>query len=425
MKKILLLLGLATFAYGLFAQNFDLPCVNWNYKPEVQTVLLYADGNQLNEPIIPLDDMANRLTLMFDIIDGQGDILNYTFIHCTNDWQPTDIQRIKYASGFDSDRIDDIAFSRNTLVEYANYQLSFPKDEMMPLISGNYLLIVYGDDLNEENLYLTRRFMVLDEKAHIGASVPRYPDDLALTDTHQQLDVRVSMNDITTGNVQQYTNLTIKQNGRWDNMIEGLKPAFVYPDYISYEHNPATVFAATNQFQRFDISNFYFQSENLARIYETNDFFVIDIATMESRAHKPYGTYDDIHGEKVIYTEKEDTDFTIEGDYARVNFFYKCEYPYLDHDVYLMGAFNDWNFTERNKMLYDSHLHGYVLSLLLKQGHYNTMVVTSDRKTYEISTDLTAGNFWDTNNVYHLYFYYFNPIKGYDELIGYSAVNSH
>ena len=424
MKKTLLLLQWAFISLGLFAQDFDLPCGNINYKPEVQTVLLYADGDQLNEPVIPLDDMMGRLTLSFDVLNGQGDVLNYTFIHCTNDWYPTDIQRVQYASGFESDRVDDFAFSRNTLVDYVNYQLVFPREDLVPLISGNYLLIVYGDDMSEENIYLTRRFMVLDEKAHVGASVPRYPDDLSLADSHQQLDVRVAMGNIANGNVQQYTNLTIKQNGRLDNMVEGLKPSFVYPDYLSYEHEPLTVFPGINQFQRFNICNFYFQSENLAHIRQTDDYFEIDIATLESRARKAYSTYQDIHGEKVIYVEKTGEDPSTEADYARVNFFYQCETPY-DEDVYLMGAFNDWRFDDRNRMEYDPRYHGYFVSLLLKQGYYNFMVTTLDRNTLEVSTELTDGNFWETNNVYHLYFYYFNAIKGYDELIGYSVVNSH
>lgn len=425
MKKTLLLIGLAVLSLGLFAQGFDLPCGNVNYKPEVQTVLLYADGNQLNEPVVPLDDMMGRLTLSFDVLNGQGDVLNYTFIHCSNDWFPTDIQRTQFASGFESDRIDDYAFSRNTLVDYVNYQLVFPSEDLAPLISGNYLLIVYGDDMSEQNLYLTRRFMVVDEKAKVAASVPRYPDDLVLTDTHQQLDVRVVMGNITTSNVQQYTNLTIRQNGRIDNMVEGLKPSFVYPDYLSYEHDPSTVFPGTNQFRRFNICNFYFQSENLAHIRQTDDYYEVDIATLESRARMAYGSYEDIHGEKVIYVEKTGEDPSTEADYARVNFFYECETPYPDQEVYLMGAFNDWQFNDRNCMEYDTRFHGYFVSLLLKQGYYNFMVTTLDRNSMEVSTELTAGNFWETDNVYHLYFYHFNAVKGYDELIGYSVVNSH
>ena len=422
MKKTLLSLLALCMAAHLFAQDFDLPCGNINYRPEVQTVLLYADGNQLNDPIIPLDDMIERLTLSFDLIDGEGDVLNYTFIHCTHDWRPTEIQRMQYASGFESDRVDDYAFSRNTLVSYANYQLRFPQDDMMPLISGNYLLIVFGDDMND--LYLTRRFMVVDEKIQVGASVPRYPDDLTLTDTHQQLNVRVNMNSYISNSTQQFSNLTIRQNGRWDNVAEGLKPTYVYPDYISYEHNPLTVYEGTNQYRRFNTSNFYFQSENLAHIIQTDESFEIDIATCEPRARKAYSTYEDIHGEKFIYVENENLDNATEADYCRVNFFYKSEAP-LTEDLYIMGALNDWRFDESNKMQYDYRLRGYTCSMMLKQGYYNFMFATINPKTGEVMTDMTAGNHWETNNVYKLYFYYYNIVKGYDELIGYTTVNSH
>ena len=423
MKRITLLLLVLGFVLGASAQDFDFPCGNLNYKPEVQTVLLFADDNPLSDPVIPLDDMLGRLTLSFDIIDGQGEVLNYTFIHCSHDWHPTDIQRIQYASGFESDRLDNYNFSRNTLIEYANYQLRFPNEDMMPLVSGNYLLIVYGDDLND--LYFTRRFMIVDEKAHIGVTVPRYPDDLALTDTHQQLNIKVSLNDYLSGTLQQYSFLTIRQNGRWDNAAEGLKPTYVYPDYISFEHHPQTVFEATNQYRRFNTSNFYFQSENLAHIRQTDVSFEIDIATCESRARKAYATYEDIHGEKFVYVENENLDNFSEADYCRVNFFYKSETPMDGNDLYLLGALNDWRFDVNNKMEYNYQLRGYTCSMMLKQGYYNFMFATVDRKTGEVRTDLTAGNHWETNNLYKLYFYYYNATKGYDELIGYTTVNSH
>ncbi len=410
-------------ATSLFAQELELLCSNINYKPEVQTVLLYADDNQLNDPIIALDDMIGRLTLSFDIIDGEGEVLNYTFIHCTHDWFPTDLQRMQYASGFESDRLDDYAFSRNTLIEYVNYHLKFPKDDMRPLLSGNYLLIVFGDDIHD--IYFTRRFMVVDEKAHVGATVPRYPDELTLTDTHQQLNVRVNMNTYLTGHTQQYSHLTIRQNGRWDNAAEGLQPTYVYPDYLSFEHHPQTVFEATNQYRRFNTSNFYFQSENLAHIRQTDVSFEIDIATCESRARQAYASYEDIHGEKFVYVEDENLDNATEADYCLVNFFYKSEAPLTHEDLYIMGALNDWCFNDSNRMTYDYRLHGYTCSMMLKQGYYNFMFVTIDRNTQVVTTELTAGNHWETNNVYKLYFYFYNALKGYDELVGYSVVNSH
>ena len=90
-----------------------------------------------------------------------------------------------------------------------------------------------------------------------------------------------------------------------------------------------------------------------------------------------------------------------------------------------MGAINDWGFDERNLMHYDPELQGYLCQLLLKQGYYNFLFATADRNTGWVSTELTEGNHWDTDNLYKVYFYYFNPTKGYDELIGYATVNSH
>ena len=152
---------------------------------------------------------------------------------------------------------------------------------------------------------------------------------------------------------------------------------------------------------------------------------MIDIAPCESRARQAYASYEDIHGEKFVYVENEDLDNATEADYCLVNFYYKSEAPLTHEDIYIMGALNDWRFDDSNKMTYDYNLHGYVCSMMLKQGYYNFMIVTLDRQTREITTELTAGNHWETNNIYKMYFYYFNTIKGYDELIGYSVVSSH
>ncbi|MCR4848309.1 MAG: DUF5103 domain-containing protein [Bacteroidales bacterium] len=425
MKKVLPLLALILLAWNASSQSFDLPCYDLDYKESVRTVLLYADGNQNKDPIIPLNQAQQRLNLSFDLLGAEGDVLNYTFIHCTNDWFPTEIQRQNYATGYDYGRIDDFDFSRNTLVDYVHYRLNFPEADMMPTASGNYLLIVYGDDLSEENLYFTRRFMVYDEKASIQASVPHYCDEISLSDTHQQLNISVYMPSIMAGNVQQYANLTIRQNGRWDNAAMGLKPTFVYPDNISYEHHPQTVFEATNQYRRVNFSNFYFQSENIARIYQTDDYYVVDYAICESRARKPYITYEDIHGEKYVYIANEGRETDTEADYAWLNLFLRWPYPLDNTDLYVMGAANNWQFDERNLMHYDYQLGGYLCQMLLKQGYYNFLFVTADRDTGQVSTELTEGNLWDTNNLYKIYFYYFNATKGYDELIGYAFVNSH
>lgn len=425
MKKIAILLFALSLGLSLAAQEFNLPCADLVYQESVRTVLLYADGNQNKDPLIPLDNPLNRLTLSFDLLGGEGEILNYTFIHCTNDWVPSGLQRNYYTAGFDYGRIDDFQYSRNTLIDYVHYQLSFPEEDMRPLLSGNYLLIVYGDDLEEEHIYLTRRFMLIDEKASISASVPRYCDELELSNTHQQLNIAVNTPNIMSGNVEQYGNLTVRQNGRWDNAAIGLKPSFVYPDQLSYEHLPQTVFEAGNQFRRVNFSDFYYQSENIARIYQTDDYYVVDFAVCESRARKPYVTWEDLHGEKYIYVANEGRETDTEADYAWLNLFLRWPTPLAHEDVYVIGAINDWVYNDRNLMVYNPQLGGYLCQMLLKQGYYNFLFVTADRDTGIVTTELTEGNHWETDNIYKIYFYYYNALKGYDELIGYTTLPAH
>ena len=424
-KKAFFFLLALSFPLFVGAQEFPWPCADLNYRASVNTVLLYADGNQNNEPIVPLDNALQRLTLSFDILGTEGQPLNYTFFHCTQDWYPSGLQPSQYRVGFDYGRIDDFQYSRNTLIDYVHYRLRFPEEDMMPLLSGNYLLVVYGDALTEDQIYLTRRFMLLDEKVRMQVSVPRYCEDLSLSDTHQQLDITVAMTDIMANNVQQYSNLTIRQNGRWDNAALGLKPSFVYPDHLSYEHQPQTVFEAGNQFRRVNFSDFYFQSENIARIYRTDDYYVIDYAVCESRARKPYVTFEDLHGEKYVYIANEGFETDTEADYAWLNLFLRWPAPMANEEFYVIGAINDWRYDDRNRMSYDPQLGGYLCQLLLKQGYYNFLFVTADLDTGLVSGALTEGNHWETENLYRIYFYYYNALKGYDELVGYATCNAH
>ena len=424
-KQALLLLLVLSFSRFVAAQDFQWPCADLNYQASVNTVLLYADGNQNKEPIVPLDNLLGRLTLSFDLLGNEGQPLNYTFIHCTQDWFPSGLQRNQYMTGFDYGRIDDFQYSRNTLIDYVHYRLCFPEDDMVPQLSGNYLLIVYGDALTEDQIYFTRRFMVLDEKIQLRVNVPRYCDDLSLSDTHQQLDITVTMPDIMANNVQLFSNLTVRQNGRWDNAAIGLKPSFVYPDHLSYEHQPQTVFEAGNQFRRVNFSDFYFQSENIARIYQTDDYYVIDYAVCESRACKPYITFEDLHGEKYIYVANEGRETDTEADYAWLNLFLRWPVPLAHEEMYVIGALNDWRYDDLNRMTYNAQLGGYLCQLLLKQGYYNFLFVTADPDTGLVSNALTEGNHWETENLYRVYFYYYNALKGYDELIGYATCNAH
>lgn len=417
---IILLMTLSSQAQQL--QSYS----DMNYKNDVKTVLLHPTKDSLAKPIIPLNDMMGKLHLQFDVFANDAPYMYYTFIHCNNDWtKQSDIQQIEYLSGFESDDIDNYAFSLNTMVDYVHFDLVFPTEDMIPKISGNYLLIVFENELTPENIYFTRRFMVVDDRANIGASIPRYPFDLSLGTENQQVELTASYPDIFNSLASQYSNVTIQQNGRWDNAIMGLKPTYVYPDYLSYENNPQTVFRSGNQYRRINTSNLNNRPEQTRTVEMSRDYYVVNLYPDTKRNTHTYIDEDDLFGEKVIYLERDDRAAATEADYVLVEFFLEWPAEMMNQEVYVMGAITDWQLNDNSKMTYDNERKGYALNLLLKQGYYDYIYAVKEKGKTAGDIAVVAGDFWETKNLYTIYLYLFDPTQNYDQLIGVKTIPSH
>lgn len=423
--QLIALISFFTITISLNAQQLQ-SFSDKNYNDKVQTVLLHPVTDSLAKPIINLGDMMGKLHLQFDVLSNDAPYMYYTFIHCNNDWtQQSDIQQIEYLAGFESDDIENYSFSLNTMVDYVHFDLVFPTEDMVPKISGNYLLIVFENELTPENIYFTRRFMIVDDKANINVNIPRYPFDLSLGTDNQQLEMTISYPDIFNSLAEQYSNVTIQQNGRWDNVVTGLKPTYVYPDYLSYENNARTVFNSGNQYRRFNTSNLHNMPEQTRSVVMSNDFYVVKLYNDQRRNLYAYVNEQDLFGEKIIYLERDDRDVATEADYVMVEFFLEWAPVMQNQDVYVLGAITDWNLEERNKMTYDYERKGYSLNLLLKQGYYDYIYAVREKGQSKADVAPIAGNFWETMNEYTIYLYLFNPTQNYDQLIGVKTVVSH
>ena len=422
MKFKSLIIILLALTINVSAQNLK-SFGDINYKDEVQTVLLHPTDYELEKPIIYIDNMVEQLHLQFDILANEAPYLYYTFVHCDNQWSPTDLPKNDYINGFFQDEIDHFTFSLNTFVNYVHYDLVFPTVDMMPKISGNYLLVVTGENPND--VYFTRRFYVVDDIARINVSIPRYPFDLNLGTNKQEIDLEVTYPDLFNSRADQYSNVTIQQNGRWDNAIFGLKPTFVYPEKLSYYNNAKTVFESGNQYLRINTSNFENRPEKTRTVYREEECYVVTLYEDTKRSTHNYVDDEDLYGEKYIYLERENLDATTEADYALVDFFLQWPQYLFGKDVYIIGAITDWRLDDNAKMEYDPQRRGYKKGLLLKQGYYDYMYAVKDNASGITSVAPVNGDFWETNNVYHIFVYLFDPIQNYDKLIGYSSIKSH
>ena len=422
MKFKSLIIILLALSINLSAQNLK-SFGDINYKDEVHTVLLHPTNFDLDKPVIYLNNMKEQLHLQFDVFADDAPYLYYTFVHCDNQWRPTDLPKNDYIHGFFQDEIDDFTFSVNTFVNYVHYDLLFPTADMMPKLSGNYLLVVTGENPNE--IYFTRRFYVVDNIARISAKVPRYPFDLNLGANKQEIDLEISYPDMFNSRANQYSSVTIQQNGRWDNAVMGLKPTYSYPEKLSYLNNEKTVFESGNQFLRINTSNFDNRPEKTKTVYREEDYYVVTLYNDTQRSTHNYVDDDDLYGEKYIYLERENLDATKEADYAMVDFFLSWPQYMFGKDVYIIGAITDWQLNEDSKMEYDPNRRGYKKGLLLKQGYYDYMYAVKDNASGITSVAPVNGDFWETNNMYHIFVYLFDPIENYDKLIGYTMIKSH
>lgn len=422
MKFKSLIIILLVFVINVSGQNLK-SFGDINYKDEVQTVLLHPKDFELDKPIIYLNNMKEQLHLQFDLLTDDAPYLYYTFVHCDNQWRPTDLPKNEYLNGYFQEEIDQFSFSVNTFVNYVHYDLLFPTTDMMPKISGNYLLVVTGENPND--IYFTRRFYVVHDISQIRASVPRYPYDLNLGANKQEIDLEISYPDMFNSRADQYSNVTIQQNGRWDNAVFGLKPTYVYPEKLSYTNNPKTVFESGNQFLRINTSNFDNRPEKTRTVYREEDYYVVTLYADAKRSVHNYIDDEDLYGEKYIYLERDNLNAANEADYAMVDFFLQWPQYMIDKDVYIIGAITDWRLDENAKMEYNPQFHGYQKGLLLKQGYYDYMYAVKDNATGISSVAPVNGDFWETNNVYHVFVYLFDPIQNYDKLIGYTSIKSH
>lgn len=86
----------------------------------------------------------------------------------------------------------------------------------------------------------------------------------------------------------------------------------------------------------------------------------------------------------------------------------------------------DYGKMDSAKLRFNADAKAYETTLFLKQGYYDYLYATRDKKASmgPFDTQLTENNSWETENVYH-FLVYFRDLGGrYDQLVGISQLNS-
>lgn len=390
------------------------------YASTIQTVLLHKKNDQLSNPIIRLG-FGERLTLSFDEFSDEVNDYQYDFIHCDENWYPTDISKTEYIEGFNPNPVENYKFSFNTFRNYIHYNLNFPNNDVKLNLSGNYIIKVFKDYI-EDSIILTRRFYIVDHKVDIEAEIKK-PIQSEYFDKGQQVSFKVITSSYYIQDPFSDLHIKIRQNNRQDNMITGIKPLFISSKELSYDYHDKNIFWGGTEFRYFNIKSMRYHSEFINKIEYKAPYYHVELRKDPTKTFDKYFFNDDING-KFLIDVQEGQNSETDADYAYVHFSLPFDAPMIDGDIYIIGALTNWKLSKKGKMNYNFEEKAYEKTLLLKQGYYNYLYafLLDGEKKGDIT--FIEGSHHQAENDYEIFIYHHKPGTRYTELIGYKKLNS-
>jgi hypothetical protein len=159
----------------------------------------------------------------------------------------------------------------------------------------------------------------------------------------------------------------------------------------------------------------------VAQVISGRDLYESYLFMDVQRAYDPYTFYPDINGNFVVRNARSN-DPDLEADYSWVHFSLNVK-EYLNKQVYVYGAFNNYQLTDENRMNFNTMTESYETQILLKQGFYNYNYVLLNAQN-QINTIEINGSFDKTENEYQVLIYYSKFGSKYDRVIGYGLGSS-
>lgn len=404
---IFICLFCAVFQGDIQAQKFRTSA----FSDKVKTLRVFPANKWDGTPIIELGS-SNRIEINFDVMDPAPGGYTYTLTHCNADWTPSQLIESEYMNGFQNRYLEDYATSFNTTMNYVNYRITFPNEDITIKVSGNYAVLVFPEYSDEP--ILCACFSVMEKKSDILMQVTSQTDK-GMNSLYQQVNFTLTCeNEVKTP--MQDLKVYVRQNNRTDNEAALVKPLRILGNQLIYEHIPALIFDSGNEYRNFEMITYKYNGLNIEAMKFYSPYYHALVYPDRVRAGRSYSYYEDINGRVFIRTLSGD-DPDNEADYYIVHFSLPCEKPYPENVYILSEAFNNI-LDERSKMDYNPQEGGYVKSVLLKEGYYNYLYVTRKDNRSPGSTASIEGNYYQTENEYRVLVYFRRAGDKYDRLIG-------
>lgn len=419
--RILLSLILSLHCVSALSQVSDTRqgCIAGSFR----TLQVQPAINPFAPPVINLADPSDRIVISFDELSDERRYLRYSLVHCDAEWRPEGLVDSEFLDSFNEGTIDDADFSQATVVHYVHYSFEIPNEQIRITQPGNYLVRVY-DERDPDETLVQARFGVCDFTTEVRAETSSRTD-IDTNGSHQQLGVRVDTRHSRVDNPFSELKIVITQNGRSDNEVILTTPQRVIGTEAVYEHLRPMIFAAGNEYRRFETSTVNYPGLRVEYVDHDAPVYNATLYIDSPRSGKIYQYDSTQQGHFFIRTADAD-DWDTQADYVLVHFTLSMP-EIIGSDVFIEGDLTERQFTPRSRMTYDYGSGAYRQSLLLKQGAYNYQYLAVPAGSGDNPKGLTSpieGDMFQTVNEYTVKVYH-RPIGSrFDRLTGVTVVRA-
>ncbi len=325
----------------------------------IKSIQLHRKSGSQTPPIIQLNSYE-KLKLSFDELSDLSGQFRITFTHYNQNWEESNIPPDWYLDGMNEIIVGGGIKNKLSEPTYFRYSTEFPNNQVQFKVSGNYMLHV--SDFSSGVRLFSLPFFVTENAGEIASKVET----------------------------------TYNAGGRY-NAIDRPFTEYIYPDFIEFPEFDLSFYFVQNRFwgdakqsQNYDFSEedrtqFHLSTE---RAFAANyDFLSLNLQTLGLENYKILDWQPQrkpplaILREDVLNLSASPTvgQFTTFGSplskndarYVNVRFRFEDGGRFAKDDgVYLVGDFNQWLLSERNKLAYNPDSGYWEAEALVKQGTY-------------------------------------------------------
>ena len=408
-KNILIVILITFTSFNIFSQDV-----------KIKSLKYFPGENGTAFPVLTLDETNRQyLTIDFDIQANSYADMNILFRFCDKYWKPYDNV---FLANYGKNTLYNLSLDKlPTNIEGADYHFHGRVPDRNGYVefpfSGNWMFYV-TDSQDTSKVYCYGKFYVVENMIEIQDTIKNeklegqtyFPNDLGKVFNITAKFILTEK--LFPGNVD---NTTIIENEKID-----------FPFIIGKSFN-----TNTRQFYWDGNRNFSFTARD---IQPGNEYRQVDLRNINKFNSKNVrAQFDGLEYSRFFKQGRGDLNgsskiVAVSDPYSTyMNVAFSIKPPDdVYGDVFLVGAFNNWNLDLEYRMNYESGIFSKTIEL--KRGVYDYQYVVADFKDGKIvkpDWQILEGNSWDTSNEYNIFVYYNETnFGGYDRIIGHSKIIS-